>query len=303
MNTQELNVLIKGLEKEIKAESSVSLDQFKAMERLTSLARDYEGADKVISSLELLEKIKNDPPERQILSGYPELDAILEGFREGQLVVLSGITKHGKTSMAVELTVRMAQEKPLWLPFEEPAIDLVRKFTERNAEPPMFYTPERMTLNTLDWIEQKIVESRVKFGSKLIFIDHLGFIQDSERAHGDENMAYKIERIVRSLKRMAVRWNVVIVLLAHLTKTKIDTNPSFDDLKGSSAIAQEADTVMLLWRKTERRNGQLCITNEVNLSVQANRRTGRTGNVQFAFNEGRFVESAWDVAEAKEEVW
>lgn len=303
MNTKEL---IASLEKEIRT-NDIQLDQEAALLRLQDIARVYEGDDQVISSAELAEKIKNSPPERKILSGFPGLDAILDGFREGQLVVLSGITKHGKTSMAVEFTVQMAAENPLWLPFEEPAIDLVRKFTERNDSPPLFYTPETMKGNTLEWIEQKIVEAKAKFDSKLVFIDHLGFIQDSERAHGDENMAYKIERIVRSLKKLAVKWKVVVVLLAHLTKTKIDTNPSFEDLKGSSAIAQEADTVMLLWRKTEKKKGKVTITNETNLSVQANRRVGRTGNVQFVYDRGRFLETVMHepdgLSEATIETW
>jgi replicative DNA helicase len=299
MNT---NQLIEDLEKEIIKEVETS-EQNAALLRLKDIAKVYNGADRVISSAELVEIIKNAPPERKMMSGFQELDDILDGFRERQLVVLSGITKHGKTSMAVELTIRMADEHPLWIPFEEPAIDLIRKFTDRGAEPPQFYTPETMTSNSLDWIEKKIVESKAKYDSKIVFIDHLGFIQDSERAHGDENMSYKIERIVRSLKRLAVKWEVVIVLLAHLTKTKIDTNPSFDDLKGSSAIAQEADTVMLLWRKTERHDGKITITNEANLSVQANRRTGRTGNVQFVFQNGRYLESEWTQADAVEEKW
>ena len=205
--------------------------------------------------------------------------------------------------MKIEFNISMKDENPLWLPFEEPAIDLIRKFTERNAEPPLFYTPETIKGNSLEWIEKKIVESKAKYNSKLVFIDHLGFIQDTETGHSDENMAYKIERIVRSLKKLAVKWNVTIFLLAHVTKTKIDINPTLEDLKGSSAIAQEADTVMFLWRKTQREGGKIVITNEANLSVQANRRTGRTGNVEFIFNDGRYLESDWLHDEVKEEKW
>lgn len=299
MNTDQL---IKSLEKEIQKELQTS-EKEEALLRLQEIAKVYDGEDKIISSIELLEKIKNEPPERKIMSGFPELDKILDGFRERQLIVLSGITKHGKTTMAVEFTVRLKDERPMWLPFEEPAIDLIRKFTERNEEPPFFYTPETMKGNNLEWIEQKIVEAKAKYDSKIVFIDHLGFIQDSENSRPDENMAYKIERIVRSLKRLAVKWNVTIFLLAHLTKTKLDTVPTFEDLKGSAAIAQEADTVMLLWRKTERKKKEVIITDETNLSVQANRRTGRTGNVQFMYQNGRFVETEWSNNPVKEEPW
>ena len=54
---------------------------------------------------------------------------------------------------------------------------------------------------------------------------------------------------------------------------------------------------MLLWRKTTRNNGKLEITNETNLSVQANRRTGKTGNVQFIYQNGRYLEEQWGVEE------
>lgn len=299
MNSKEL---IASLEKEIKKEKN-ELYKSEQLIRLQEIARIYDGDDRVISSLELLEKVKNEPPERKLFSGFEKLDGLLDGFREKQLVILTGVTKHGKTSLAIELTIRLKDERPLWLPFEEPAIDLIRKFTERNAEPPLFYTPETMLGNNLEWIEKKIVEAKAKYDSKVIFIDHLGFIQDSEIGRSDENMAYKIERIVRSLKKMAVKWGVVIVLLAHLTKTRIDVNPTLEDLKGSSAIAQEADTVMILWRRTERKEGKITITNEANLSVQANRRTGRTGNVSFVFQNGRYLEDDWINSVVEEEKW
>lgn len=298
----EIESLIASLEQEIRQEQQ-GQEQVESLERLQQVAETYEGEDKVISSLELLEQIRNAPPERKMFTGFTGLDEILDGFRESQLVVLSGITKHGKTTMAIELTVRLKDENPLWLPFEEPAIDLVRKFEERNQEPPLFFTPQKMKGNSLYWVEKKIIEAKAKYNSTVVFIDHLGFLQDSENARHDETMAYKIERIVRSLKKLAVRWNVVIVLLCHLTKTKIDTNPSFDDLKGSSAIAQEADTVMLLWRKTKREGGKIIITNETNLSVQANRRTGRTGNVRFVYDNGRFKEDEWMEEETQIETW
>lgn len=298
----EIDKLIASLGEEIKQEQ-VGQEQAEALVRLQEVALIYEGDDRVISSLELLEQIKKAPPERKIFTGFEEVDNLLDGFRESQLIVLSGITKHGKTTMAVEFTVRLRKENPLWLSFEEPAIDLVRKFEERNQEPPFFFTPQKMLGNNLDWIEKKIIEARAKFDSKVVFIDHLGFIQDNEKARHDENMSYKIERIVRSLKQLAIKWKVVIVLLCHLTKTRIDTNPSFDDLKGSSAIAQEADTVMLLWRQTKRKEGKILITNETNLSIQANRRTGRTGNVKFIYEDGRFKENEWHEVETQVEQW
>ena len=121
-----------------------------------------------------------------------------------------------------------------------------------------------------------------------MFVDHLHFIVD----FGD-NMSVQIGKTMRELKRIAKTWDIVIVLIAHLKKTKVDEQPDLEDLRDSSFIAQEADTVIMLWRQTERQNGQVVITNNVNISVQANRRTGKTGNVKMVFDKGKFLEQDW----------
>lgn len=284
----EIQSLIKSLEGEIK---NVANEEYKAeaLLRLQEIARTYAGEDKLVSSLELYELIRNETPQRRLLTGIAGLDAILEGFRESQLIVLSGITKHGKTSLAIELTICLKDEHPMWLPFEEPARELILKFHDRGEPPPVFYTPQKMVGNTLLWIEKKIIEAKAKFDSKVVFIDHLHYILNGNR----ENMAQEIGDTMRSLKKLAVKWNVVIVLLAHLKKTKLDQNPDLEDLKDSSSIAQEADTVMFMWRETKRERGEVITTNNINLSVQANRRTGKTGNVKLVFKNGRFKEEDW----------
>jgi replicative DNA helicase len=81
----------------------------------------------------------------------------------------------------------------------------------------------------------------------------------------------------------------------------MDTQPTLEDLRGSSSIAQEADTVLLLWRESKRKKGEVVITNNVNVSVQANRRTGKTGNVKMIFENGHFLEQEWKT-EAEEEL-
>ena len=40
-------------------------------------------------------------------------------------------------------------------------------------------------------------------------------------------------------------------------------------------------------------NGQVVITDNVNVSVQANRRYGKTGNVKMIYKDGIFSEHEW----------
>ena|SRR3990167_1401169 len=285
--TNEIQTLINALQKEVK-EIKVESEKEDALLRLEEIAKEYSGEDKIISSLDLAEMMKNRPAQTKIMSGYKELDDILDGFRHKQLIVLSGATKSGKTSFAIEITSRIKDFNPMWLPFEEPAEELIQKFLDRNEQPPLFYTPQRILGNTLLWVEKKIIESKAKYNSQVVFIDHLHFLVD----FGD-NMSQEIGKTMRSLKRLAVKWNIVIVLIAHLRKTKIDAQPDLDDLRDSSFIAQEADTVVIVWRETKKEAGEIIITNNINVSVQANRRTGKTGNVKMVYENGKFLMIDW----------
>lgn len=286
----ETTQFLKQLEEEIKSTKEAS-EKTEMMARLEETMSVYQGEDKLISSEDIVEKIKNQKEEVKYKTGFETLDKILDGFRENQLVVLAAPTKSGKTQFCVELTSTMSETNPVWLPFEESAEELIRKFLDRKENPPMFYTPEVITGNTTGWVEKKIIEGRVKFNSKLFFIDHLHFLVP----FNSDRLDTRIGETMRKLKQIAKRNNVIIVLIAHLKKTNMLVSPSLEDLRDSSFIAQEADTVILLWRKTIRGDdGQMMISNETLLSVQANRRTGRTGNVQLNFNNGRFYEEAWE---------
>ncbi len=256
---------------------------------LKDKAKDYAGEDKVITFAEVAERIRNAKEEEKIMTGWTDLDRIIGGFRLQQLVVVSALTKSGKTSWCMDLTSRIRGCEPLWLTFEESVEELIKKYLERNLEPPRGLTPDVMKNGELDWIEAKIIEAVVKHGTKVVFIDQLDFIVP----FGGDNHALRIGEAMRSLKGMAKRWNVCIFLICHLVKTKMDTQPTMEDLKGSSSIGQEADTVILLWREMKREKGEVIITNNVICSVQANRRHGSTGNVTMTYDNGKFIEQEW----------
>jgi replicative DNA helicase len=225
----------------------------------------------------------------------------MDGFVTGESIFFTGITKHGKTSMCLELSVRFTEQNPLWLSFEEKAIDLVRKFNDRTNKLPLFFTPLQNEVPNLEWIEKKIVEAKAKYDSKVVFIDHIGFISDAERGR-DDTEASRLERISRVIHSLAVKWDVLIFLMGHLNKIRIDQNPDIESIKGSSAMAQESDLTIIIWRKTERVNGKVVIGNETNMSLQANRR-GNTGNIGFVYKDGRFLEEVWDLEVKDEDSW
>lgn len=280
--------IIKKLENEIH-ETQNGLEEAQSLTRLKEIALKYNGEDKIISFEEIGERIRNQKEEHKIMSGWDGLDDLLKGFRPQQLVVVSALTKSGKTSFLMDLTTRLKDYSPIWFPFEESAEELMRKFIERGENLPHGFTPENIIGSTVEWIESKIVESIAKYNSRIVFIDQLDFIVPM---NGD-NHALMVGKTMRDLKAIAKKWNIVIFLICHLSKAKMDTQPTLEDLKGSSSIGQEADTVILLWRETKRENGELVITDNVNVSVQANRRVGKTGNIKMVYSNGHFVEADW----------
>lgn len=292
--------MIASLEKEI-LETEPGEDQTAALERLKEIAKTYEGEDRVVSSDELRAEIEATPPKPKFYSGFSELDKMMDGFETGESVFVSGITKHGKTSMMMELSVRFKEQNPLWLSFEEKPIDLMRKFHYKTGTYPHFFTPRRNEKKTLEWVEQKIIEGKAKYDTKVVFLDHIGFVKDDEQRPGElEATCY--ERISRAIHSMAVKWDVLFFHLGHLTKVGITQNPDIENVKGSSAMSQEADLTMLIWRKTTREGGKVVIGNETNLSLQANRRGGQ-GNIEFLYDKGRFNEIAWGREQEDEESW
>lgn len=301
MTIEKKNVdeLISKLGKEIQKEQA-GLEKEESLIRLKEIARIYQGDDKVIPFSDIVARIKAGDDELKILTGWTGLDDLLKGFRLQQLVVVSALTKSGKTSFLMDMTTRFREYNPLWFPFEESADELVRKFVERGQEPPLAYTPENMTATSVEWVESKIVESIAKYDTKIVFIDQLDFIVPLT---GD-NHHLNIAKTMRDLKGIAKKWNIVIFIICHLSKARMDTQPTLEDLRGSASIGQEADTVILLWREMKKESGQVIITDNVNVSVQANRRYGKTGNVKMVYDNGKFLEQDWrsDEDQAREDL-
>lgn len=295
----DIEKLIASLGKEIEKTKSDGAREAQML-RLQDVAATYAGEDRVAHTTEILAEMKKKGEERFVPTGYKGLDSILKGFSPTQLIVVSAATKSGKTTFCMELTHRMKEENPLWLSFEEGIDELLNKFIETHGVAPHIYAPLQMKGNTLEWVEKKIVESKVKFNTKLVFIDHLHFIVPFT----SERQDLAIGKAMRELKRMAREWGVVIVLIAHIKKARVDRSPTLDDLRDSSFVGQEADTVIMLYRNAQRDDeGDMVVTNHVNVAVLANRRWGKTGNVKMVFDAGKFLEQEWKRSEVETSGW
>lgn len=290
--------LLNSLEKEIES-TEENIKQVETLERLKQVTRLYNGEDKVISFGDIYKRIKTLPPVPKINTGWEKLDALLKGIRKKHLIIWAGITKHGKTSIAMDLTCKLKDYNVLWLPIEESAEELMEKFIERNEEPPIGFAPENIGFVDTEWVEKKVIEGIVKYDSQIVIVDNLSWVKPVGSGKYD-GKADKIEQTCMEIKAIAKKWDIPIVLIVHVNKeAKADMNPTFENFKGSSGIAQIGDKAVLIWRETKRgKNGELEITNNVNVSVQLNRQ-GSVGNVKMVYENGHFYEHEWESDEVK----
>jgi replicative DNA helicase len=100
------------------------------------------------------------------------------------------------------------------------------------------------------------------------------------------NVSLIIGSIMRELKTIALKRRICIFIVAHTTKIKFDQEPELADIRDSSFIGQEADTVLMIWRKKYENvfNDKAC------LAVLANRHTGKIGKVGLILDKGKFWE-------------
>jgi len=223
----------------------------------------------------------------------------MEGLQNGELISISGPTKHGKTLLAQTMTYNMVQrdqEYPLWFTFEVPPKQFLSRFP---GGIPMIYMPTKLKNNSLEWLYERCLEAHAKYFTRCIFIDHLHYLVDMARI---KNTSLEIGNVIRKLKLFAVQNNFVIVLLCHTTKLNDGEDLSFQNIRDSSLIAQESDCVIMV-RRTPK-DGE----DTAKARVEFHRRTGVLEKyvglvkVNGLLKERLLSYEGWERPEAKEKL-
>ena len=107
----------------------------------------------------------------------------------------------------------------------------------------------------------------------------------------NENRAYELSQITRSLKSIAREFNVPIIALSQLSRnveTRIDKRPLLADLRESGSIEQDADLVLMLHKASLNIN-KTDLNETISLTdlIIAKQRNGPTGTIQLLFDKKR----------------
>lgn len=210
----------------------------------------------------------------RIRTGFSNLDRVVDGFFMGQLVLLTGKRGEGKSTLMGQLMAEALNQgyKVLaysgelpgyqfkrWLDFQlagpqnvlttynvysDPRYSLGEDTVERlnrwYYDSAFLYDNNSLNGDEYESLLETIEKAIQRYGVKLVCVDNLMTAIDVASA---DSQYIQQSQFVRSLKQIAVRYNVVVLLVAHPKKTegKVTDN---DAVFGSSDITNRADTVL-----------------------------------------------------------
>lgn len=257
---------------------------------------------------------KYRPVGKPIMSNITEFDNAMDGgVRGGELIVLTGAQKQGKTAYGLWLTKQMVDSGVpiLWFTYEMNPWYLKEKFVALGAkEDFQTFVPIEHNGSTDEWIEQKILEAQETQAIKIFFIDHLHYLIPFEQEKAGNSSLF-VGSIVRKLKSLAVKTDSIIFLIAHSRRLADGERVGVNTIRDSALVAHEADYVLSVERlkKKERKNKTLeeikagSQTNFSKVAIVANRRTGSEPFKLFRVDSGNFSEmSDSEIEEIKDDV-
>lgn len=198
-------------------------------------------------------------------SQFKEINQLLAGgYWKGTVTTISGTAGTGKTSFVLqELLYQADHDNPSYLLcLEMPEIMMMRKVIEHRYHISM----QNLTLQDVQrhraeleklpfyfgykggkWeeIEASIRAAVKRYDLRLFALDNVNFM-----VRDPKNVTHEISVITKRLKELAVDLQLAVFLIAQPGKFD-DTQRlmTMNDIKEASAIGQDADNVMLLWRQ------------------------------------------------------
>ena len=246
-----------------------------------------------------------------IPTGYAEIDALVNGLKPTELIVLAARPSMGKTALAANIACQAAAAgTPTAILSIEMAADPVvirilshmtgirgDRLQVQGLDAKDFDALAHATGRLGDWplyidddrnIDVRALRSKARWlvamhGVKLLFVDYLQLIDGP-----GENRAQQVAQVSRALKSIAQQFDLAVVALSQLNRLSAgrdDHRPLLSDLRDSGSIEQDADVVLLLHREDyyHRHDDSYQPTELAEIDV-AKQRNGPIGSVKLRFD-------------------
>lgn len=209
-------------------------------------------------------------------TGLRDLDSLIGGLRNGEMIVVGARPSHGKSALALYLSLRRAQSGQVLLVSLEMGREMLAQraislYTGLNGEHlrRRVYEPEELRphedklsgvfgglLQVMDTpgattadVAAEAWRIEAQGGLDLVVVDYLTLLGDARGKQ--ESRVEWTTRISGRLQRLARELNCPVLVLSQLNRSaeaREDKRPQLSDLRDSGAIEQDADLVLLLHR-------------------------------------------------------
>jgi len=300
----------------------IKLEELKNWSETSVMKADYliDNTEKlsikgvVERALDNIESTMRGEPKIGIRTGLvPVDDLLIFGMRGGDMVVLAARPAVGKTSAAMQIAEHVAldlKKRVLIFSLEMTSVALMERMIRSRARVraadilAQSITPyQKKALanayeevrdsqilcddtsgKSMGYIKSIARRAHQKEPIDLIVIDYLQLLKgDSKRAK--DNRVNEVEEISGGIKELAKTLRVPVLVLAQLNRDpeKRGGRPSLSDLKGSGAIEQDADMVVLIHcDEDDAKNHTQTPTVEF---IVSKHREGPTGVAPMSFNK------------------
>lgn len=236
--------------------------------------------DHVMKAVEAIEDMyENKGKVQGIPTGFRDIDAAINGMREGQMLVIAARPGMGKTSFAMNIAEHVAVDQGIPVAIfslEMTTNELVQRLLcsrarvdskkiragmpEKRDFPKLMQAAgelgnAKMVIDETPGIS--IMELRAKARRmkqkddiQLVIIDYLQLMKSTSR-RAQDNRQIEIAEISAGLKGLAKELKVPVIVLAQVNRNPEDRKggrPRVSDLRESGAIEQDADLVGMLMR-------------------------------------------------------
>lgn len=245
---------------------------------------NFQSAGTIASIIgDQIRKSSGDDKVTGLSTGFSVLDKKINGFGNGQMIVLAARPGVGKSALALNMAYNIAQKQRKTIAYfslEMSNEELMRRLFalasgisqnkittgflnqtekqllleyQREISDTNMYFEESPSVTIDDIVIkcQKLKEQRNDLA--LIIVDHIGIIQEgSKKFKSDQE---KISFFARRLKTLSLDLNIPILVVCHINR-EVDKNkgksriPELSELRGSGEIENSADKVLLMYRES-----------------------------------------------------
>lgn len=302
-----------GEDKEIDAILDRAESQIFAISQKSSLRSFVQLKEALAESFDRIDELhKKGAGLRGVKSGFADLDNMLSGMQQSNLLILAARPGQGKTAMIVNIaqhaavvdktpvaifSLEMSKEELVdRLLVGQADVDAWRiktgKLSESDftklsnamgelADAPIFIddTPGI----TISEMRTKARRLQLEQNIGLFVVDYLQLVNPGRRY---ENRVQEVSVVSQSLKNLARELKVPILAASQLSRAVEqrggDRKPQLADLRESGAIEQDADVVMFIYRP----DGEITPTIATKLLI-AKHRNGPMGEIDLVFRGDR----------------